>query len=71
MYNEKNEYLKKMWEDLRAIDDKFTDFKVMLHNLDKLGYNVDDYNKLLDNVGIELYKLKIFNNDYTKEKLKK
>lgn len=67
---EAKSYLFEMYNDLKDIDQKLIDFRVNLHNLDKLGYNVEAYNKLLDNVGIELYKLKNYNNDYSKERLK-
>ena len=41
-----------------------------MHNLDKLGYNIEEIEKLLDNEQIEFYKLKTKTNDFIKEKLK-
>lgn len=65
--NETIDYLFTMYNDLKDIDKKFVDLEVMIHNLDKLGYNVEGYNKFIDNLGIEIYKLKNYNHDKTKD----
>ena len=42
-----------------AIDNELTNIKIALHDLEKLGFNTNEFEKLLDNVGIEFYKFKI------------
>lgn len=63
-------YLKDLYDNINIIDKSILDFKIAMHNLDKLGYNVEEVEKLLDNEQIEFYKLKTFTNDFIKEKLK-
>lgn len=46
----------------------FTDIKIMIHSLDKLGLNVEDMYKQVDNLGIELKKLKDLNMKKYKER---
>lgn len=71
MYNNefKNE-LKNIYNSIKNIDDEFINIKIAIHNLEKLGLDTKEFYKLLDNVGIEFKKLKDFNADFTKEKLK-
>lgn len=43
---------------LKNIDKLFTELKVETHTLDKLGYNVENIYKQLEDLGIEIYKFK-------------
>lgn len=43
---------------LKEIDKLFTELKIEIHTLDKLGYNVEDIYKILEDLGIEIYKFK-------------
>ena len=52
---------------LNNISSDFTDIKILVHSLDKLGLNVEDIYKQVDNLGIELKKLKDMNKDKIKE----
>lgn len=54
---QKNNY-EKIYDSNKKIDDELINVKIAIHNLDKLGVKTDDLEKLLDNVGIEFYKLK-------------
>ena len=67
---ETKKYLEDLYDNINIIDKSILDFKIAMHNLDKLGYNVEEIEKLLDNEQIEFYKLKTFTNDFIKEKLK-
>ena len=67
---ETREYLRKLYNNINIIDKSILDFKIAMNNLDKLGYNVEEIEKLLDNEQIEFYKLKTKTNDFIKEKLK-
>ena len=67
---ETREYLRELYNNINIIDKSILDFKIAMHNLDKLGYNIEEIKKLLDNEQIEFYKLKTFTNDFIKEKLK-
>ena len=63
-------YLKDLYDSIKEIDKSILKFKIAMHNLDKLGYNMEEIEKLLDNEQIEFYKLKTSTNDFIKEKLK-
>ena len=63
-------YLKDLYNNINIIDKSILDFKIAMHNLDKLGHNVEEIEKLLDNEQVEFYKLKTLTNDFIKEKLK-
>lgn len=65
----KNE-LHTIYTSLKNVDDEIVNIKIAIHNLEKLGLDTKEFYKLLDNLGIEFKKLKDFNADYTKEKLK-
>ena len=67
---ETKKYLEDLYDNINIIDKSILDFKIAMHNLDKLGYNVEEIEKLLDNEQIEFYKLKTSTNDFIKEKLK-
>ena len=64
--SETKKYLKDLYDNINIIDKSILDFKIAIHNLDKLGYNVEEVEKLLDNEQIEFYKLKTFTNDFIK-----
>lgn len=53
----KNEF-KKIYDSNKKIDEELVNIKIAIHNLEKLGLDTKDLEKLLDNVGIEFYKLK-------------
>ena len=63
-------YLKNLYDSINEINNTMIKFKIALHDLDKLGHNVEEIEKLLDNEQVEFYKLKTFTNDFIKEKLK-
>lgn len=67
---ETKKYLRELYNNINIIDKSILDFKIAMHNLDKLGYNIEEIEKLLDNEQIEFYKLKTSTNDFIKEKLK-
>ena len=67
---ETKKYLEDLYNNINIIDKSILDFKIAMHNLDKLGYNIEEIEKLLDNEQIEFYKLKTKTNDFIKEKLK-
>ena len=67
---ETKKYLEDLYDSINIIDKSILDFKIAMHNLDKLGYNIEEIEKLLDNEQIEFYKLKTSTNDFIKEKLK-
>lgn len=68
--SETKEYLKELYNSIKEVDNSILKFKIALHNLDKLGYNIDNIEKLLDDEQVEFYKLKTGTNDFIKEKLK-
>ena len=68
--SETKKYLEDLYDNINIIDKSILDFKIAIHNLDKLGYNVEQREKLLDNEQIEFYKLKTSTNNFIKEKLK-
>lgn len=49
--------LRTMWQAKREINEKITEFKVALHTVDKWGFNVEEIEKQLDELGIEYVKL--------------
>ena len=63
---ETKKYLEDLYNNINIIDKSILDFKIAMHNLDKLGYNIEQIEKLLDNEQIEFYKLKTFTNDFIK-----
>jgi len=59
MYSkELKSYGESIKKDLGEIDKLLIDIKVNIHNIEKLGKDTKDLEKQVDNVGIELYKLK-------------
>ena len=67
---ETKKYLEDLYDSIKEIDKSILNFKIAMHNLDKLGYNIEEIEKLLDNEQIEFYKLKTSTNNFIKEKLK-
>lgn len=67
---ETKRYLKDLYDSINEVNSAMLKFKIALHDLDKLGHNVDSIEKLLDNEQVEFYKLKTFTNEFIKEKLK-
>ena len=67
---ETKKYLRELYNNINIIDKSILNFKIAMHNLDKLGFNIEEIEKLLDNEQIEYYKLKTKTNDFIKEKLK-
>ena len=65
MYNnELKENVKKIYRTVLNMDNNITDIKVAIHNLEKIGIDTKEIEKIIDNIGIEFYKLKQYNNDY-------
>ena len=64
--SETKTYLKDLYDSIKEVDKSILKFKVAIHNLEKLGYNMEDINKLLDNEQIEYYKLKAKTSDFVK-----
>jgi predicted transcriptional regulator len=56
--NETKENIKSLVDGIKAIDMEMVKIKTAIHTLDKLGFNVENEYKQLENVGIELYKQK-------------
>ena len=48
---------------LDNINNDFTSIKILVHTLDKLGINMEDFYKQIDNLSIEIKKLKDMNID--------
>ena len=68
--NEVKTELQTIFTSSKNIDNEIVNIKIAIHNLEKLGLDTKEFYKLLDNLCIEFKKLKDFNTDYTKEKLK-
>jgi hypothetical protein len=51
----------------KNIDKELVNIKVAIHNLEKLGCNTRDLEKMLDNIGIEFYKFKNENREIIKD----
>ena len=62
--------LKQNYDSIKTINKEIINIKVAIHNLEKLGVNTNEFDKLLDNLGIDFKKLKDFNDDFTKKLLK-
>lgn len=68
--SETKTYLKDLYDSIKEIDKSILNFKIAMHNLDKLGHNMEDIERLLNSEQVEFYKLKTFTNDFIREKLK-
>ena len=60
--------LKYLNDIIENYDRLFTEQKIVLHNLEKMGYNIEEI-KNLEDLGIELYKNKTKNKDFIKKML--
>lgn len=69
--NEIKNELRAIYECNEEIDEKMVEIKIALHNLEKLGIDTTELYKQLENVGIEFYKFKMKNANFTNETLKK
>lgn len=58
--NEIKNELQTIYNSNVKIDEELVKIKIVIHNLDKLGLNTSEFERLLDNLGIEFYKLKEF-----------
>ena len=67
--NETKNNLETIFDSTKKIDNELVNIKIAIHYLEKLGHDTRELEKLLDNVGIEIYKFKNYSQDYTKEKL--
>ena len=64
--NEIKKELQAIYNSNKNIDNELVNIKVAIHNLEKLGYNTKDLEKMLDNIGIEFYKFKVENKEILK-----
>ena len=64
--NEIKKELQAIYNSNKNIDNELVNIKVAIHNLEKLGCNTKDLEKMLDNIGIEFYKFKIENKEILK-----
>ena len=64
--NEIKKELQAIYNSTKSIDSELVNIKIAIHNLEKLGFNTKELEKILDNVGIEFYKFKVKNKDIIK-----
>ena len=64
--NEVKKELQAIYNSNKNIDNELVNIKIAVHNLEKLGYNTKDLEKMLDNIGIEFYKFKVENKEVLK-----
>ena len=64
--NEIKKELQAIYNSNKNIDNELVNIKIAIHNLEKLGFNVKDLEKMLDNIGIEFYKFKVENKEILK-----
>ena len=64
--NEIKKELQAIYNSNKNIDNELVNIMVAIHNLEKLGCNTKDLEKMLDNIGIEFYKFKIENKEILK-----
>ena len=67
--NEIKKELQAIYNSNKNIDAELVNIKIAIHNLEKLGFNVKDLEKMLDNIGIEFYKFKVENKEVLKNLL--
>ena len=53
----KNEKIE-IYNAIKNIDEQETKIKVALHTLEKLGYDISEFYKQLDDLGISIHKMK-------------
>ena len=67
MYQKENKKeLQAIYNSNKNIDSELVNIKIAIHNLEKLGFNTKELEKILDNVGIEFYKFKVKNKEIIK-----
>ena len=64
--NEIKKELQAIYNSNKNIDSELVNIKIAIHNLEKLGFNTKELEKILDNVGIEFYQFKVKNKDIIK-----
>ena len=64
--NEIKKELQAIYNSNKNIDSELVNIKIAIHNLEKLGFNTKELEKILDSVGAEFYKFKIKNKDIMK-----
>ena len=64
--NEIKKELQAIYNSNKNIDNELVNIKIAIHNLEKLGFNTKNLEKMLDNIGIELYKFKVENKEILK-----
>ena len=67
--NEIKKELQNIYNSSKNIDKELVNIKIAIHNLEKLGFNTKDLEKMLNNIGIEFYKFKVENKDTLKKVL--
>ena len=67
--NEIKKELQNIYNSSKNIDKELVNIKIAIHNLEKLGCNPKDLEKMLNNIGIEFYKFKVENKDTLKKVL--
>ena len=59
MYTEEiNREAQKIWNSIKNAENELISLKIAIHNLEKLGFNMDKEYKQLDKLEIEMYKMK-------------
>lgn len=67
--NEVINNLKTINDSTKKIDNELVNIKIAIHDLEKLGLDTKDLQKILDNVGVEIYKFKEYSHNFTKKQL--
>lgn len=61
----------KMNDSLNLIDSQFLKLKTAIYDLEKMGFKLDEFYELMDEVGMPFYKLKTKSRDFIKDVIKK
>lgn len=54
---------------INLMDSQFIKIKTAFHNLEKMGFDIEEILKMIDETGIPFYKLKTMSRDFIKERL--
>lgn len=68
----KTQIKNELWQinnSLNLMDSQFIKIKTAFHNLEKMGFDMNEIYKMLDETGIPFYKLKTMSRDFIKEQL--
>jgi hypothetical protein len=57
--NEIKKDVEELTKGIKNIDNELTRIKIAIHNLDKFGYNMEEEYKQMNDLGIEMYKMKM------------